>query len=204
MKLRTVMNLCISIMMMLCLVSCVSVRLSVPIKPLDVAPLVDKIPLKAALYLSPSYKAAQAPIGTRNGGIIGSAFVGDALCDASEKMAKNIFQDVVMLDQMGNTSDSHYDVIIAPQLVKFEYEFAADMISGHYKIQNTVKWVITTPDGKEIYQNTVSSDKITLPRRCSREMWFSETTKTIKDQIQKAQNDIYSNGWWKNPWWKKN
>ncbi len=205
MKLRAIRDFGTSILMMLCLVSCASsARLIIPIKPLDVSPLAEKIPLKAALYLNPSYKAAQMPIETRYGATIQNFSVGDALCDASEKMVRNTFREVVMLDQVGNADDPQYDVIITPQIVKFAVEFAPEMISGHYRIENIVKWVVTTPDGKEIYQNTVSSEKITLPRRCSTELLYSETTKTIKEQMEKSQNDLYSNGWWKNPWWKSN
>jgi hypothetical protein len=203
-KPKTAVILCIHFMILFCLVSCGGrpVRMNIPEDQLRVATPENKIPLKAGLYLSQVFRTTQISvvIGQRK---MNDIHIGDALNSGTEKMMRNLFREVTVLDQLGNAQDStvlNYDVIVTPQVEQFELRHVMGTLSAHWVTQNTIKWSIVSPEGKEIYQNMIRSDEIKIS-------WFDEKNpeaviKTLKDQFQKAQEDIYSNGWWKRQWWK--
>jgi hypothetical protein len=190
--------LCVEFMVMLCLVSCGTATLQrLPVKQFDIAPIDNKIPLRACLYLSEAYRTGTLIMIGENKRIIPAANAGDALCNCSEKTVRSLFQDVVVLDSLkdsGSSTLNSCDVIVTPQLVKFEVRAGErHLLLVDFYSQNTITWTIVSPDGKEIYKNTIMSDDI---------KGKDGVMISLKDQSQKAQQDIYTNGWWKKQWWK--
>jgi hypothetical protein len=129
---------------------------------------------------------------------------GDTLCKSSRKIMENIFQKTVMLDSTGSIpglSSKKYDVIIAPEVVKLEYATEQHGINAYCLVQTIIKWNISTPEGKEVYVATIKSDEVKM--RIYKQQDAEECIKlSIKSNFQKAQEDIYSSGWWKKQWWK--
>jgi hypothetical protein len=203
-KPKTAVILCIHSMILFCLVSCGGqLRFNVPSDQVYIAPPEKTIPLKAGLYLSQAFRTTQSPYIIR-GGKYGDVFAGNAVSSGAEKMVRNLFQEVTVLDPIGNASTStvqNYDVIVTPQVEQFEYRHFDEFFSGHHKTLIAIKWRIVSPDGKELYQNTIKSDEIkaTWDERYHPEVIIPVA---IKDQFKKAQEDIYSSGWWKKQWWK--
>lgn len=200
--------LCIHFMILLYLVSCGSlsdsIRISVPKGQVNIPPPDQRILLKVGVYLSQAFKTTQSPYVIR-GRKFGDTYVGEVLSDGTEKMVRNLFQEVTFLDQIGRPLDSDqvkYDVIVTPQVEQFEYRFVASAVGGHFATQNAIRWRIVSPEGKELYQNIIRSDEIRIKGKDGKhpEVFILQT---LNDQFQKAQEDIYVSGWWKKQWWKE-
>jgi hypothetical protein len=206
-KLKTLFLNYFSLSIMLFLTSCaMTEQLTIP-KDIDITPikLSAKIPLRVGLYLSEDFRNATYPMHLWQGGYFGSAFAGDALCNSSEKIMQNIFQEVIILDstkKVSETTSQRYDVIIAPQIVNLDYEIRTSGLTGWHIVQTVIKWDIASYDGKDIYIGTMKSDEIRVknPGKSGRiELCLKPS---LKDNFQKAQEDLYTNGWWKKQWWK--
>jgi len=170
----------------------------------------DKIPLRAGLYLKPDIRnySKKGPIASF---VTHTTFsMGDALSSGSERVLRNIFKDVVIIDQLeSDLSTKNIDVIVTPELVGIYGQ--AKMIDGS-KVPKAVnqlvmKWNIVSPDGKIIYVNTITGEGLQKLSFSFTSAGIAEDEKNnmlmlIKDQFQKAQEDIYSSGWWKKQWWK--
>ena len=192
---------------MLFLTSCAMEQLVIP-KDIDITSinLSDKIPLKAGLYLSQDFRDAIYPIHFWGGVAFATAFAGDALCNSSEKIMQNIFQEVMILDSTNKAPErtsQKYDVIIAPQIVNLDYEIRTSGLTGWHIVQTVIKWDIASSDGKEIYAGTMKSDEIRVKNPGKSNRIDLCLKPSLKDNFQKAQEDIYTNGWWKKQWWKE-
>jgi hypothetical protein len=204
-RLKIIILVCILMLCMLCLGSCASdpIHMNILKGQLNVAPLDKKIPLKAGLYLSPAFRTTQTPL-SLGATKLGDIYVGEALSDAVEKMMRNLFQEVIILDEMGNGQNStvlNYDVFVTSEVKKFEFRHVPRLYTAKWATQNTMIWRIASREGKEIYQNEIESNEMRIS-------WLDPKNpeviiKALNDQLQKAQEDIYSNGWWKKQWWKE-
>jgi len=202
-RIMNIMSFSVLLTILFCVVSCGNpIRMNIPEGRLNIAPSTKKIPLKAGLFLSQSYRNTQTPIaiGAAKAGEIN---IGQALSSGTEKMMRDLFHEVIVLNEMGisnNLKDQNCDVIVTPQVELFELRHVAVFVSAHWKTQNIVNWRVLSPDGQEIYQNRIQSVELKIP-------WLDRERpeafiEIFKDQLQKAQEDLYSNGWWKKQWWK--
>lgn len=203
-KVITTIKICLQLLVILYLTSCATGQLTIP-KEIDIpsTELSNKIPLKAGLYLSQYFRTLKAPLQIKKI-VFDYISVGDTFCNSSEKIMKNIFQEVIILDPMESPSDSttkKYDVIVAPELFILETDLLGSTRFNYWCLAQTViKWKIASPEGKDIYISTVKSDEIKIHKG-----EFVECIKlSLKDNFQKAQEDIYMNSWWKKQWWKAN
>jgi hypothetical protein len=169
---------------------------------LNVAPIDKKIPLKAELYISPAFRTTQTPlfIGATK---FGDIYVGEALSDAVEEMVRNLFQEVIILVDTGNAQNStlpDYDVLVVPEVKKFEFRHVPRGFTAKWATQNIIIWSITSQKGRQIYQNEIVSDEVRISSFDPKNP--ESIIQSFKDQLLKAQEDLYSNGWWKKQWWK--
>jgi hypothetical protein len=176
------------------------------------AEIKDKIPLRAGLYLKPDMKnyVKKGPLGSA---VTHTSFLmGDALCGGSERMLRNIFKDVLVIDHLeSDLSARNIDVIVTPDLVGITAQ--NKMVEGsrliNRVIELVIKWNIVSLDGKSIYVNTITGES---PAKASFSFLSSgieedernNMLRVVKDQFRKAQDDLYNNGWWKKQWWKSN
>lgn len=167
------------------------------------AELSNKIPLRAGLYFNQDFRNAKYPMHIRQY-LFGTASTGDALCNSSEKIMRNIFQEILIVDPLEKTSapaTKKYDVIIAPEVVKLDYELESAPFKYWCIVQTVIKWNIASPEGKEIYVSTIKSDEVKIYKPDNREVCIKQS---LENNFQKAQEDIYTNSWWKNQWWRNN
>lgn len=199
-KFRTLMVNLLELSTIFCLASCAT-TMTIP-KEIDIAAteVRDKIPLKAALYLSQGFRNAKYLMWGE------TVPVGDALCHGSETIIKNIFREMIVLGSTDVLSPKSSEVIVTPEVVSLEMSQCPSVfLKGMTCSLNTViKWNIVSPEGKEIYASTVRSDQANIyrignPRKIQPQ--FIEMS--LKNNFQKAQEDIYTNAWWKTHWWKK-
>jgi hypothetical protein len=166
-----------------------------------------KIPLDAGLYLSQAFRNAKYPVIWYGKHFTQTVFVGDTFYNSSKEIIENIFQNTVMLDSMEGMPDlssKKYDVVIAPEVVKLVYSTEKGGFGGldnYCIVQTTIKWNIASPEGKDVYTTTIKGDEVKI-----RLKKFKDNENCIKRSIesnfQRAQEDIYSSGWWKKQWWK--
>jgi hypothetical protein len=161
----------------------------------------DRIPLKAGLYFSQMFRNAKYEIQAeqRFGEVVS---VGDALQDGSEKIIRNIFQEMLILEPLDSTFSEpakKYDVIVAPEVIKMDYEIATKPFKTWFIVHTVIKWNIASPEGKEIYVSTIKSDEVETDKPKHLEVCIKES---LENNFQKAQEDIYKSNWWKNQWWK--
>jgi hypothetical protein len=154
-----------------------------------------KIPLRAALYINPSYQSLVEPT-------YRTIKMGEAFGGGSERMVRNIFRETVVIR---NADDKNYDVMVVPEIVRWvrEYKFKPESKSVYVF---TIKWNVFSPKGKTIYVSAVTSQlegKIFYSRSADEEYILTECVKSLDDQLLKAQEDIYSNQWWAKQWWKE-
>lgn len=166
-----------------------------------------KIPLNAGLYLSQGFRGAKYPVILYGKYFTQTVFVGDTFYNSSKKIMENIFQSTAILDPIESIPDlssKKYDVIIAPEVVNLVYSTEKGELSGldtYCFVQTTIKWMIASPEGKDVYATTIKSDgvKIKLKKFKDNEECIK---RSIKSNFERAQEDIYSSGWWKKQWWK--
>ena len=218
-KFRTLFLTLLQILVVLCITSCAvsPVKMSA-FREFDVpkVEINNKIPLRAGLYLSQGFKNASFYSFPKGRGIKANpiashhSFIGDALISSSQKAVKNIFQDVVILDGKENDVElkaKQIDMIVTPELVKVDSIFLAyfSFTECDYTIKTLVKWTIASLAGVELYSNTITSDeiRITVKKPITQEEKLKEAIiLSLQDNFKRAQEDIYSSGWWKNQWWK--
>jgi hypothetical protein len=187
------------------LVSCSSgpIRMDISKDHLKVIPPDGKIPLKVGLYLSPAFRDTQTPLfigRTQFGGI----YVGMALTDATERMVRGLFEEVVVLDRMGDprNSNSHgCDVVVTAEVKSFYFRHVPKLYTAKWATQNVVVWSVISPEGKEIYHNEIASDEVRIS-------WLDPKNpeaveRIFNEQLKRAGNDLYTNGWWLTQWWKE-
>lgn len=201
----------------LCLCSCVTAFSKIAVKvpndfQMTTTEVRDKIPLTAGLYLKPDIRNYLLKGSFGLAGV--SVFVGDALCVGSERMLKNIFRNVVIIDPVeGNLPTKNIDVIVTPELLgisSMPKKTENNNESWWHKpvvSQLTIKWNVVSLDGKNIYFNTIIGEiapKTVLSQWVSviEEVARENMIALLNDHFLKAQNDLYSNAWWKNQWWK--
>lgn len=144
-----------------------------------------RIPLTAALYVKSNLRNY-----TFRRPMLVVAF-DDTLSRYVEATTRQMFREVVILDEMGRgTSSQHNDVIVTPVLEKMDFD------PGHRVASMTIRWTILNSAGKIIYQNSFTGDgeckdEFTFPR--ASEQCFS---RAIRDQFKKAQEGILSSRWW--------
>jgi hypothetical protein len=166
------------------------------------ATITNKIPLKGGLYLTNEFRKAQYPMRAKQM-VFGVASVGDALTNNTEKLISDIFQETMTLDRTEITSaplSQKCDVVITPEVVRLHFEVEST-IPARAIIQTIIKWNIVSPEGKEIYSTTIKSDDITVSRPRGKEE--RSIVQSLRDNFEKAREDIYGSGWWKKQWWKK-
>ena len=159
-----------------------------------------KIPLRAGLYLSPFVQRAKRFywFGIRNQGTI---FLGEALSANANGIMRNVFQDVIVIDTMESNLD-RCDVIVTPILSEIYMRGILSWTGppNDFIFHVAIKWVIATPDGREIYANLIKSEEVKLS--ASDEAKKQGFVQTLRSQFELAQEDIYTNGWWRTQWWK--
>ncbi len=164
----------------------------------------NKIPLRAGLYLSQNLRNAKYPLLMEHKLVWGEASAGDVLYNSTEKIINNIFQEVIIIDPLESTSyptANKYDVIITPEVVRLDFSYECPVLSCYCTVQTEIKWNIVSPEGKEIYVSTIKSDEVKYDKPRDRYVELC-IEPSLKNNFQKAQEDIYTNGWWKKQWWK--
>jgi hypothetical protein len=200
-NLRDLVRYLFQISSILFLASC-TINVTIPKEiGLTSAGLSNKIPLKAGLYLTNEFKNARYPL---RGGerVFGLFSVGDALSSNSENIIRDVFQETVTLGPTEITSASlsqKCDVVITPEVVRLHFE-EEPTIPARAVVQTIIKWNIVSPAGKEIYSTTIKSDDITIYR--PRGKVERTIVQSLKDNFEKAREDIYTSAWWKKQWWK--
>lgn len=164
----------------------------------------DKIPLTAGLYLTPYMRNYNPRFGYPYS-------MADALSSGCERMLRNIFNNVVIIDQMDtNLSSKNIDVIVTPEVIALNRQVKA--LEGYNTrqivYQMIIRWDIVSPGGgKSIYTTTITSEVREEPLYYFLLSTHVEKAKErmillLNNQFRKAQDDIYLGGWWKKQWWK--
>jgi len=158
----------------------------------------EKIPLRAGLYCTPALKNASFT------GARAWASMGEALCFGSERVARNIFGHFVLVeDTAADLSKKNVDVVVTPELIEVRPRTDKEAF-----VMNVVmNWNIASTDGKQIYSTRITGEgtpKVVVAWTQSQleENFVNSLIPAIQDQFTKAQEDLYSSGWWKNRWWK--
>jgi hypothetical protein len=154
-----------------------------------------KIPLRAGLSLKPEYQKLIAPKFYYENQTV---HMGEAFYAGCERMLKNIFQDVIVIDA---ERKQEVDIVVSPEIAWWQKEQKLSS-DNTFPIYLNIKWNISTPDGKLVYLNTIKS--LTRPK-ISRTASWGETRRedlkeayvmSLNDQLLQAQEDIYSSKWW--------
>jgi len=165
------------------------------------------IPLRVGLYLSTKFKnytlldfSGDVNINPRPGDI----FIGEALSSGCERMLKNLFTEIIIIDPLeANFSNKNIDIIIIPEVVKIITVVKKNWTTApsSFWVQTIIKWNTFSCNGDYIYVNTIKAEGIqTFEYPYYYEARQEDLTKgyilAIQDQLRKAQEDLYSNKWW--------
>lgn len=164
----------------------------------------DKIPLRAGLYLTPSFKNFSYRYAWAHPVYV-LISMGVALEGGSIRALKNIFKEVVLIDGIDlDPLKEKIDVVVTPEIVMVEVKHGASTYERD--VRTSIKWSIVSVEGKEIYMNTVTGEgsfKIAMTRSRTRDEAVAGYTRALQDHFLKAQDDIYSSKWWTRQWWKE-
>jgi hypothetical protein len=142
-----------------------------------------KIPLRAALYLSP---------GLRNQRSFGNFPLGEAMSSSAEKTLKMIFKDVVVLGGTDTPQEAGVNIVIS---AKYENLVGTGRLNGKWDI--VYKWTVVTPNGKTLYVNTItgtgSSNAFVGTTR-----FGNALSEAIKDHYEQLIANLVASKWWKN------
>lgn len=208
----------VSIMIIPCLCSCATIftkyTVTLP-KDIDLTmgEVKDEIPLTAGLRLSPQFR--ELVLIERSILVVQPTthHCGEAFSNNCQKMLANIFQHVVLVDPPATTPPSvDIDVIVVPMWLRtgFQEKVPEGEKDAALMHQMTIKWDVTSPDGKAVYTTTILAEipvpigfaGSSLTKAGVEKIREKEMLDLFRVQFHKAQDDIYKNTWWKNPWWK--
>jgi hypothetical protein len=163
----------------------------------------NKIPFRACLFISTAVKNLAIPLYSPiPNDADGDLFLGKAIESNSNALLNNIFENVRQIDILAMHSDDvaqECDVCVSPQISKLENDWTY--------VQLDISWNITSPDGRQVYASIIKGSRIehgTRMLKATRHEGKRESLAlALKENFQKAQQDLYSNEWWRNPWWIK-
>jgi hypothetical protein len=149
------------------------------------------IPLKAALYPKPPLQNFTL----YHGGF--TVNFNDALAHGAEETLRYTFKEVMVLNATGeNTSGQGYDVMVVPELKKFDLVFKPP---SPVVCSINMKWTVFDNSGKTIYMNEFwgdgQHDKIIAAGMTRIESCFEMA---IKDLFGKVGDGLHAGRWWDN------
>lgn len=149
-----------------------------------------QIPLRAGLYIEPKYCEFETVL--RNDTIIS---VGDGFSKGAEKVLRQAFHEVVVIDSQGpETNDQDIEIKVTFRVVHMSLLPTSSRIA--------FEWTMLGRDGRTLYLNTFLGEAGTknMPESDSEgyEMWLSERfSLAAKGSFQRFLTHILSSRWWR-------
>jgi hypothetical protein len=120
-------------------------------------PSASKIPLRAALYLSPQFK--KKAIVANKGGMDTILVIGDAMANGAERSLRGVFQKLVIVDNINpDIAGQGIAAIVTPEMVDSENRQVGFPPKAKWDSRIVCKWTISRPDGKLLYMNTITGE----------------------------------------------
>ena len=181
---------CLTITLSLLLVGCAPRYVEFPITSPTRSDGIRKIPLRAGLYMSNSFKELTQIMYVVDYTSVFGRF-GPAFAKGAESMAKEAFEDVVILDHPEQAAVKKTNILIIPEIdfIGFDYTASTATIK--------IKWSIKDIGGKVLYLNTFIGEgdgkgtSIRYPTKLA-----NACTRAIEDHFRKALDGILKTRWW--------
>ena len=152
------------------------------------------VPLRAALYLPQQFKS-YVFIGNKGGQPI-RILIGDALVAGAEQSMREVFKEVVIVDDLNlDLSARNFYIIISPEIVEIDNRvngFGWDSLVAS-------KWTIKGQDGRLLYVNTVTGKgqyKAFTTAFSLREHLVKSMIPAVEDHYNKLTAHLLSMKWW--------
>jgi hypothetical protein len=186
MKKKVIVNLLLLLVTILTIGGCAT-----KIEKLDIKlPSSDKIPLRVGLYMSPEFRKYTYS----TGGLvtpIGKFYIGEGLSIGAEKALKQVFNEVVIINNKSDISNQNIKAVISPEIL----DVAAEQNVVFFKM--LCRWTISGADGKIYYNDTITGvGKDTSLAFATRER--KAMTKAIENHYYKFIEQMLSSKWWEN------
>jgi hypothetical protein len=149
---------------------------------------IDKIPLRAGLYMPKEFKDYTPLVGKIEFHTEIYYKIGEALSNGANEILNKAFRETVILDQEENAASKNVDVVVIPEIDSItakSFNFATARI----------KWTIRDLNKKVLYLNTFVGEGKGEGFRGPTIM-ESAYTHAIEDQFNKAFFGITKNKWW--------
>lgn len=165
------------------------------------------IPLSTILYIPPQTRnyifhlGKSLPFLGINYGInVGNTYLGGV-----SEILKGAFSVVNVVESMPDAleTDQCYVIIVSSiQDIKYMEKKKEETTFFYPFLQIETQWDILTPDHRKIYTNLVRTQteinrSIGWTIKSIREQYRLQTTKSLKENLEMAQGEIYRSGWWK-------
>ncbi|MCL5885099.1 MAG: hypothetical protein M1377_07155 [Deltaproteobacteria bacterium] len=156
---------------------------------------IEKIPLRAGLYLSPSFQR-RVFVGNLVGAPHGIA-IGGAMTTGAVRTMKTVFRETAVIENDNTaTTWKEADVIVSPEILETNYRGFA---FSHAETFVMCKWTIAGRDGRTYYVNTITG-KGYLDKwpggPYGRDKMNEAMVLAIQDHYQKLAVDLLKNKWW--------
>lgn len=172
----------------------------------------NKLPLIAGIYFEPHFRNYVLKEKHPTFGNKITYHIGEVLSNNCERMLRNIFRDVVIVDQKNEISSTkNVDVFVSPTVLHIGKVTPSPTFVSFSKDVTLMiiemRWDIGSPGGKVIYTTTMIGEtyrknKVCFSLSCYEGLFAEDMLALLDDQFSKAQDDIYTNTWWKDQWWK--
>lgn len=156
---------------------------------------IEKIPLRAGLYLSPSFQRRIS-----GGNLVGGQHriaIGGAMTTGAARTMKAVFRETVGIENdNAATTWKVVDVIVSPEILETNLRGFA---FSHSESLVMCKWTITGRDGRTYYVNTITG-KGYLDKwpggPYGRDKMSEAMLLAIQDHYRKLAVDLLKNKWW--------
>ena len=187
-----------SIVILSFLFSC-SINKKVEINQPIIVKGIEKIPLRAGIYLNQEFRNFVKT--NRIGDVV--IYMGESLSKGAEEIVDKAFREVVIL----HTKDlglmpKEVQVLILPEIEKIYGGVQGEIVAGWKDIVLVrIKWTIMDRNGKILYMNTFASEaeykRKQFTSGSTRVTWICEAyAKAIENNLQEAFVSITSTRWW--------
>lgn len=164
---------------------------AIKIENLDIMlPSSDKIPLRVGLYMSPEFRNY---IYSKQGA---KFHIGEGLSIGAEKALKQVFNEVVIINNKSDISNQNIKAVISPEILDVDLSISYNDVI--YFFRTSCRWTISGADSKVYYNDTITGVGKHNSFASGTTRAKKALTNAIENHYFKFIEQMLSSKWWEN------
>ena len=164
-------------------------------KQFEVPAAATKVDLKVGLYIPPAVRAYK--IEEEERGVVSKYKFGEALSDGIERMFRNTFEDVVILDSpQYDAAVTGIEAVVVPEVASADFRSAAPSDKGGVSFLIRVKYEAKDAAGRSLWVDTFEGQG-NMKAKITGSVNGEVMKRGLEDHFRKASSGLLESEWWK-------